>query len=478
MNIPTKESLTVEFKQSLDDSVIETLVAFSNTKGGSVYIGINDKGQVSGLTLSRETIPKFLNKIKQLTSPSLLPNVEIINSEEKVVIILSVDDYPLKPVSVQGIYFKRVDASNHKMSTDEISNMHLKTINSTWDMFPDTYHTIKEISMAKVRKCIRLLKKNGMTITDNNRAFLEKYDLMRDGKHTYGAFLLFKHNYSLLTTIELGRFQDNITIKDSSRTKSDIISQVDEVIEYVQKHINCAIIITGKPQHTKKWDYPLEAIREIVINMIIHRDYRSASDSIVKIFNDKIEFYNPGRLSDDITIDGLLSNNYKSILRNKKIADVFKDFGWIEKYGSGIRRIIQLFKDANLPTPVFRNISEGFQVTIFSENYEKNTENNIENFTQNKSENENISDKSKINFTDNFTESATENFTQNKVYSLNSSQKAVLDKIIKNPNLTSNEISKLVDMTPDTVRKNITYLKAFGIIKRIGSDRKGYWKVN
>ena len=474
MNIPSKESLTVEFKQSLDDSIIETLVAFSNTKGGSVFIGITDKGFISGITLSQETIPKFLNKIKQITAPSLIPNVEIFNDEGKNIIIMTVDVYPLKPVSVQGNYYKRVDASNHRMSTDEISNMHLKTINSTWDMFPDTYHTIKDISMAKVRKCIRLLKKNGMTIAENNLSFLEKYDLMRDGKHTYGAFLLFKHNYSLFTTIELGRFQDDITIKDSSRTKSDIISQVDEVIEYVQKHINCAIIITGKPQNTKKWDYPLEAIREIVINMIIHRDYRSSSDSIVKIFNDKIEFYNPGRLSEDITIEGLFTNSYKSILRNKKIADVFKDFGWIEKYGSGIKRIIQLFKDANLPPPVFKNISEGFQVTIYSENYKKN----IENFTDNNLKNTNIIEKSEINFTEIFTESNTENFTVKKVYSLNSSQKLVLDKIIKNPNLTSEEISKLVDLTPDTVRKNISYLKAFGIIKRIGSDRKGYWKLN
>ena len=138
--------------------------------------------------------------------------------------------------------------------------------------------------------------------------------------------------------------------------KADIIAQTDQVMDFVLKHINKEIIITGEAQNTQKWQYPLEAIREIVMNMIVHRDYRSASDSIVKIFNNKIEFYNPGRLPDNITVEDLLSNNYKSTPRNKLIADFCKSLGLIEKYGSGIRRIVDYFKAENLPKPEFRNI--------------------------------------------------------------------------------------------------------------------------
>jgi predicted HTH transcriptional regulator len=88
------------------------------------------------------------------------------------------------------------------------------------------------------------------------------------------AYLLFKaNNTSIGTTIEPGRFQDIITIKDTSRTKSDIITQVNEVIDFVKKHINLEVIITGEAQNIQKWQYPMEAIREIVLNMIIHRDY-------------------------------------------------------------------------------------------------------------------------------------------------------------------------------------------------------------
>jgi ATP-dependent DNA helicase RecG len=103
--------------------------------------------------------------------------------------------------------------------------------------------------------------------------------------------------------------------------------------------------------------------------MIIHRDYRSSSDSIVKIFNDRIEFYNPGKLPEGITVNDLLTNNYKSTPRNKLVADFCKSLGLIEKYGSCIQRIIEHFEEANLPQPQFRNISEGFMVTIFSEEF-------------------------------------------------------------------------------------------------------------
>jgi ATP-dependent DNA helicase RecG len=135
---------------------------------------------------------------------------------------------------------------------------------------------------------------------------------------------------------------------------------------FVKKHINKEVIITGNPYNTQKWQYPMEAIREIITNMIVHRDYRSASDSIVKIFKDKIEFYNPGRLPENISIKNLINGNYKSTPRNKQLAKVFKDMGLMEKYGSGIGRIVNYFKQEGSPVPEFKNISDGFQVTVFT----------------------------------------------------------------------------------------------------------------
>ena len=101
--------------------------------------------------------------------------------------------------------------------------------------------------------------------------------------------------------------------------------------------------------------------------MIVHRDYTSAADSQVKIFSDRIIFYNPGVRSSDISIEQLYTSDYISYSRNKQIAQFVKDLGWIEKYGTGIKRVIELFEKNNLPTPVIRSQQNGVFVEIQSE---------------------------------------------------------------------------------------------------------------
>jgi len=126
-------------------------------------------------------------------------------------------------------------------------------------------------------------------------------------------------------------------------------------------------IITGEPQRTERFDYPPDAIREIVINMIVHRDYRDSSASIIKIFDNKIEFYNPGNLYGGITIEDLLSGNYTSKTRNKLIAKAFKEIGLIERYGSGIMRVRRICKEYGINEPKFEEIFNGFKVTLFKQ---------------------------------------------------------------------------------------------------------------
>jgi len=168
-----------------------------------------------------------------------------------------------------------------------------------------------------------------------------------------------------------------------------------------------------------------------LFNMIIHRDYRSSSDSIVKIFNDKIEFYNPGRLPDTISVEDLLSNNYKSTPRNKKIAEFFKDLGLIEKYGSGIGRIIDYFKNDGLPAPEFKNISDGFQVTVFAVIAEKSSEKSSE----------------------------------------------ILQLIKNNSQITIEELSILLNKSTRAIEKHIANLRNKGLLERIDGRKQGHWKV-
>lgn len=346
--------------------MIETLVAFANSKGGSVYIGINDKRKIVGITLNKETVQQLVNEVKSKTAPILIPDAEVSEFEGKQVLQLSIQEYPIKPVSVQGKYFKRIKNSTHQMTINEVVNMHLQTMNSSWDAYIDPIHSIEDLSLEKVQKAIDLLRSRGRNITEDPLSFLVKYDMLREEKITNAAFLLFHKNDHIISTIEFGFFQSDIIIKDSLRSKSDILTQIDEVMNFVKKHINKEVIITGNPQNTERWQYPLEAIREIILNMIVHRNYQSPADSIVKVYPDKIEFFNPGLLPEEITIADLLNNNYRSTPRNKVIADFCKDLGLIEKYGSDIRRVITMCQEEGMEIPKISQMSNGVNVTFIA----------------------------------------------------------------------------------------------------------------
>ena len=179
--------------------------------------------------------------------------------------------------------------------------------------------------------------------------------------------------------------------------------------------------------------------------MIIHRDYTSSSDSQIKIFPDRILFFNPGSLPDSITIENLLANTYLSTPQNRQIAKMTKEMGLIEKYGTGIKRVLNIFTEYELNYPKFELIPGGFAVTAFSE-------------------------KSKINLVNKFSENVTENVTEKRL--------AALMKIIAEyPKITTTEISKLLEVNRRTVARDIEILKTKGIINRIGPDKGGHWEI-
>jgi len=242
------ETEQVEFKSSFNAEAIESLVAFANRKGGTVLVGVN-KGRIHGAQLSPESVPQWLNEIKGKTEPALVPDAEIIGSQGKTIVRLDVPEYPIKPVAIQGRYYVRRNNSNHLLSTSEVVNLHLQSINLSWDCYPDPEHTLDRISLGKVQAAIDRINAKEHRISDAPLAFLHKHSLVRDsGQPTFAAFLLFANQPGFSTTVELGRFQDPITIKDSARSQHDLIEQVDALFDFVKKHINKEVIISGKPE--------------------------------------------------------------------------------------------------------------------------------------------------------------------------------------------------------------------------------------
>ncbi|MCK4935983.1 MAG: putative DNA binding domain-containing protein, partial [Elusimicrobiales bacterium] len=364
--INSGESETLEFKANFSNEAIKTITAFSNTHGGIICIGVLNNGGIAGLNLNKESVQQWINEIKNKTIPSIIPDIEIVKIQRKVIALIHIKEYPVKPVSFKGRFYKRVENSNHLMRPDEVAQAHYKTFNSSWDYTIDPDHSISDISLTKVKKFINSVNRTKKEkIKDSPLQVLKKFDLLRGKCVSKACFLLFTKKESLFTAVELGRFQTETLIKDGVRTKADLFNQVDAILDFISKHINKEYIITGSPQREERWDYPLNALREIVTNLVVHRDYSGSTSAVIKIFDDKIQFSNSGRLPSGLTISMLLRGEYISTPRNIQIADMFKEAGIIEKYGSGISRIVNEFKAYGLVAPEFREVGENFSVTVF-----------------------------------------------------------------------------------------------------------------
>lgn len=165
-------------------------------------------------------------------------------------------------------------------------------------------------------------------------------------------------------TVHCGRFRTETDITDDRLIEGSIIDQVDEAMDFLKKHINVRFVITGKPQRDQIWDYPLEALREAVVNAICHRDYGDTADIQIKVFDDHVRIWSPGLLPYGVTFEELYRRTHASKPRNKLIAQVFYDLEIIERYGSGIQRMLDACVAAGLPEPTFGESTGGLLITF------------------------------------------------------------------------------------------------------------------
>ena len=445
--IKNGESQTLEFKKNFDQAALETVCAFANASGGVVLIGINDdKKPVKDIKIGPETLQSWINEIKNKTQPQLIIDAEIREYDGSNIVALFVDEYPIKPVALKGRYFKRVRNSNHQLSLSEISDLYLKTMNSSWDFHHDPHHSYNHISEEKILKFIRKVEKhNNSGINMTPYEFMSKMEFIRDGKITIGAYLLFAKDHCVITDIQAGRFKSPTKIIDDITLSTDLFTESEEIIRFIQKNIMLEFIVTGKLEREERYDYPMDAVREIVVNMIVHRDYRESSGSTIKIFDDRIEFYNPGKLFGGITMEDLLTNNYTSQARNKVIAKAFKEIGSVERYGSGIKKVFDICRDYGVISPKFEEKFNGFFVTLYKE---------------------------KLDVPKDVTKDVTRMSQE-----MSQEMSSIMQLVKENSAITAEEMAVKLNVTTRTVYRIISVLKKEGLLERVGATKKGRWVI-
>jgi len=368
------ESRTVEFKGSFDKETIETVSAFSNTDGGRILIGVSDNGEVKGVQIGKETLKGWANDISQGTEPRVISEIEMVEHSGKSIVVVGVKEAPLKPISVRGRCFIRVDKSNRVMTPQDIAEMHYHSTGMSWDKIPVSGASLDIINMGKVRGYMdkaRASRRKSIGEGEKPTHVLEKLQLVKDGKPTWAAILLFSREpqrFLSQAVVHCGKFKDPTMVIDDRMIGGTIAEQVEEAMDFIRKNISVKLVMTGRPEREEVWDYPLEALREALINALCHRDYTIPSNTEIRIYDTELTIWNPGGLPLGMSMERLYKP-HSSILRNKGIGEVLYEMGLIEQWGSGVEKMRTMCAKAGLPEPSLEERQDGFQVTFRKDIY-------------------------------------------------------------------------------------------------------------
>jgi len=346
------EGLTIEFKESFSNKLDKDIVAFANTHGGRMLLGVNDSGTVVGVKLTNDLKAK-INDLARNCEPCIpIRNIEQIND----VVVITVDESNDKPHSCSAGYFRRLDAATQKMNQKELKVLFEKSNSRPrYEKQINSEVNWKNISVNKVKE---FLLEAGISVEKiDAQNILNSLELSDGEKITNAGVLFFADNprrYISQCEMILVAFKgtSGIHIYDRVNVQDDLITQFNQAMLFIKKHLNVRSEIKGI-NRKDIYELPLPAIREAIVNAIIHRDYSIYGTSImVEVHEDRLVIKNPGGLPEGVSIDFVTQ---VSIRRNATIADIFARIEKAERIGSGIKRIMRLISEAGMPEPTIES---------------------------------------------------------------------------------------------------------------------------
>ena len=346
------ESETVELKPSLSqiNEIVETAAAFANAGGGRILIGVSRSGKVLGVQTGKDTIERLSNKIASNTDPPLYPGISVKGSGVKGIIEVAVGESREKPVLAFGRAFKRVGKSTIKVDKREHERMVLER-NVYFDSLVCEDASLDDLDSSFVNSFF-VPRYEGIAetkMTGGVQGLLESLGCIKHGKPTNAGILLFGDNpqeHFMNGFIALARYKGKREGRerlDYKEFNGNIFQQIDKCDKYIKEHV--AIMSRLHAMKVEREDipeYPLFSIRELIMNAVCHRDYSDqGSKVIVKMFEDHMEFYNPGGLPKEITAENILEKQFS---RNPTIAKVLSKIRYVEELGEGWNKIIDEHK--------------------------------------------------------------------------------------------------------------------------------------
>ena len=374
MDLESVESHTTEFKSSWRDEYLQWICAFANTDGGRLLIGVDDNGKPVGVEDSKKLLEDLPNKLRDTLG--IIPSVRLEKENGKEIIIIEVE-HSYVPISYHGRFYVRSGSTIQELKGKDLTRFLISNSGKHWEEYTEGNASIEDINNETIEKFKQIAIKRIPLVKDENEPIkvLEKLNLIKNGKLTRAALLLFGKNPKRFWTssyIKVGKFLTDTDIISSDDIEGNLFEQVEKTMELLRtKYLISEIRFEGI-YRKEELEYPEEALREAIINSVIHRDYIGPHTQL-KIYPDKIILWNVGTLPKEIKVDEL-KKNHSSYPRNELLADVFFKAGLIEAWGRGTIKITDECKKAGLPEPEFKEEFGGFAVYFYKDIY---TEDNL-----------------------------------------------------------------------------------------------------
>lgn len=353
------EDAHTENKRDFTPNITKTIIAFANTGGGTLYIGVGDDGSVVGLDDADGTMLKISNSVRDSIRPdvTLFVEMQLQRAEDKTICKISVQKgtacpYYLagKGIRPEGV-FMRQGASTVPATETAILRMIKETDG-------EKYEEVRSLNQALTfSQAEKEFEARSVPFGEGQKKTLGLIN--GDGMYTNLGLLL---SDQCVHTIKLAVFEgtDKAQFKDRREFSGSLLAQLHEAYEFIDRYNRKRSQIEGLHRIDSR-DYPIEAVREALLNALVHRDYAFSDSTLISIFDDRIEFVSIGGLVRGITLDDMMLGI--SVARNRNLANVFYRLTLIEAYGTGVPKILRSY-EAQPVSPQIETTENAFKITL------------------------------------------------------------------------------------------------------------------
>mgnify|MGYP000895847595 FL=1 len=468
------ESEKTEFKENAKtNTYIKTVVAFANGNGGKIVFGVKDNREIVGVENEFEVMDGIINAISDSCYPMIIPDISLHTLENRTIILVEIEGgkkkpYYLKSKGMQKGTYIRSGATTRIIEEDYVlKELVLEGENKYFDQQVCHGESVSDEEIEKfcewLEKLARKNSENDTEIRKVTRNTLLSWKVLEEKNGRIfptNAYILLsgKENWEVSRKIQCGVFKGETRsiFVDKKEFEGSIIMQLEKVYQYVLEKINLSSDIVGI-YRVDKYEIPPKSIREVIANAVIHRSYLEPNDIQVALYDNRLEITSPGMLLSGVNVKRMKEGYSK--LRNRAIASVFAYVNIIEKWGSGIPRIMNEIREYGLQEPEFIIFENDFRVNIYRKNY--NTTQSTQGSTQNRiNTTQDISKKEKLD-----------------VKNLTETEKTIINTIINNPEMSQKQIADNLNWTVNKVKYYMKKFKQKNILKYEGTSQNGKWEI-